>query len=112
MIRPKYGRKEEPPILTSDNPNVTRARHLRVSFSMKRSAFVALALGVAACQDSAAPAGAHPLGPRFKIVGEAAGGGTPGCTAFCPLHLVIEIRDETRTAAGWGGALANFGGWG
>ncbi len=67
---------------------------------MKRSAFVALALGAAACQDSAAPAGAHPLGPRFKIVGEAAGGDTAGRTASCQLHLIMEMRDEPRPAAG------------
>lgn len=54
-----------------------------------------------ACNDSSAPSvSANPLGQRFRIVGDAAGGDAAGRTASCELDLVMEMGDESRPAAG------------
>lgn len=72
----------------------------RVLLSMKRGALVALALGLVGCGDSSGPLWGNPLGQRFQIVGEAAGGDTAGRTATCELHLIMELGADSRPAAG------------
>ena len=72
----------------------------RVLFNMKRIMLVAFALALGGCNDSSAPVFGNPLGRRFQIVGEAAGGDAAGRTASCDLHLVMELGDESRPAAG------------
>lgn len=67
---------------------------------MKRSVLCGLALLSAACGDGAGPNAASPLGQRFQIVGEAAGGDAAGRTAACDLHLIVELRGDARSAAG------------
>jgi len=67
---------------------------------MKRGALVALAFGLVGCGESSGPVFGNPLGQRFQIVGEAAGGDTAGRTATCDLHLVMELGDGSRPAAG------------
>lgn len=78
---------------------MTWSRRARVSESMKRSLVTALALVSAACQDSSSPGAVNPLGERFQIVGEAAGGDTAGRTAACEFHLIMELESDTRPAA-------------
>lgn len=67
---------------------------------MKRSLLVAAALVLVACGDSSAPGALNPLGERFQIVGEAAGGDAAGRTAACELHLIMEMGSDARPAAG------------
>jgi hypothetical protein len=67
---------------------------------MTRSLLAIFALLIAACHDSSAPVAFNPLGQRFQIVGEAAGGDAAGRTASCELHLIMEMGGESRPAAG------------
>jgi hypothetical protein len=67
---------------------------------MKRSLLVASALLFAACKESAAPGALNPIGQRFRIVGEAAGGDAAGRTAACELHLILVLGSDARPAAG------------
>ena len=61
-------------------------------------ALLALSL---ACKDGSAPVfSEYPLGQRFQIVGEAAGGDAAGRTASCDLHLIMELGSDSRPAAG------------
>lgn len=60
-----------------------------------------LVLAAVSCTDSAAPVPAdNPLGARFRVVGEAAGGDAEGRTAECLLDLVMELGNEPRAVAG------------
>lgn len=79
---------------------MTPAPGSRVLFGMKRGALVALAVGLVGCGESSGPLFGNPLGQRFRIVGEAAGGDTAGRTATCDLHVVMELGDGARPAAG------------
>lgn len=67
---------------------------------MKRSLLVAAALLLAACGDSSALGALNPIGQRFQIVGEAAGGDAAGRTAACELHLIMEMGSDARPAGG------------
>jgi hypothetical protein len=61
---------------------------------------VGLVIVALSCKDSSAPAASNPIGQRFRIVGEAAGGDTAGRTASCKLSLIMDMGDESRPAAG------------
>ncbi len=67
---------------------------------MNRSLRVAAAVFLAACGDSSAPGALNPIGQRFRIEGEAAGGDAAGRTAACELHLIMEMGSDARPAAG------------
>lgn len=70
---------------------------------MRRVSSFALMLMAAglSCTDSSAPGVSEsPLGERFKIVGEAAGGDAAGRTASCQLDLIMELGGDGRSAAG------------